>query len=395
MAAVKSQVEYYFSRANLQNDTYLVSQMDSQMFVPLDVIFGFKGVQKLTLDLDVVLQAITGSTELKVDQTGPYVKIRPNVTSERNMLILREIPSATAEDTVKGLFGEYAAEIESIKSEIGDNWYVRFKSEKAALAAHEQLSAQTFGEPPQPIRARIKSESVLRSFIQAGQADGQAPPQFGGKGKGGGKGYKGGGKGFYQPQMPAQGPNMYYSDAIDPNMAQPPQFQAGGFNPYAMNYGGPGQAFQPYGGGPSPQGVVPGGMPGAEGIKGKKKKKAKGKEGDQKAGGPPAPKQAAGPEKLMAGGKNAQDASLDLGADMFPALPGSPGTESSKKGYTSQFKAYQPAEIAAIVKKLGEEAAGGKLQAPESLPRESPYLAKAAQAEMETVDISSGTAKSA
>ena len=35
--ALAKQIDYYFSRANLSNDAYLVSQMDAQMFVPCDV----------------------------------------------------------------------------------------------------------------------------------------------------------------------------------------------------------------------------------------------------------------------------------------------------------------------------------------------------------------------
>ena len=37
-AAIKKQLEYYFSRENISKDAYLVSQMDSQMYVPIAVI---------------------------------------------------------------------------------------------------------------------------------------------------------------------------------------------------------------------------------------------------------------------------------------------------------------------------------------------------------------------
>jgi hypothetical protein len=36
--AVKKQVEYYFSKENLQSDPYLTSQMDAQMQVPIAVV---------------------------------------------------------------------------------------------------------------------------------------------------------------------------------------------------------------------------------------------------------------------------------------------------------------------------------------------------------------------
>jgi hypothetical protein len=48
MQAIKKQVEFYFSPTNLSMDKFLVSQMDPQMFVPLQIIANFKKVQVLT-----------------------------------------------------------------------------------------------------------------------------------------------------------------------------------------------------------------------------------------------------------------------------------------------------------------------------------------------------------
>lgn len=36
--AVRKQVEYYFSKENLQSDPYLTSQMDASMSVPISVV---------------------------------------------------------------------------------------------------------------------------------------------------------------------------------------------------------------------------------------------------------------------------------------------------------------------------------------------------------------------
>jgi hypothetical protein len=46
--AIRKQVEFYFSPSNLSVDKFLVSQMDPQMFVPIQVIANFKKVQYLT-----------------------------------------------------------------------------------------------------------------------------------------------------------------------------------------------------------------------------------------------------------------------------------------------------------------------------------------------------------
>ncbi len=48
MLAIRKQVEFYFSPSNLSMDKFLVSQMDPQMFVPIQVIAAFKKVQILT-----------------------------------------------------------------------------------------------------------------------------------------------------------------------------------------------------------------------------------------------------------------------------------------------------------------------------------------------------------
>jgi hypothetical protein len=48
LQAIRKQVEFYFSPSNLSMDKFLVSQMDPQMFVPLQVIANFKKVQILT-----------------------------------------------------------------------------------------------------------------------------------------------------------------------------------------------------------------------------------------------------------------------------------------------------------------------------------------------------------
>ena len=37
-AAIRKQIEYYFSKENLQQDSYLTSHMDANMSVPLSVI---------------------------------------------------------------------------------------------------------------------------------------------------------------------------------------------------------------------------------------------------------------------------------------------------------------------------------------------------------------------
>lgn len=58
-------MEYYFSRENLCQDTFLVSKMDSQHYVDVAIIADFKMVKQLTSDTDLILSCVTGSDKVR------------------------------------------------------------------------------------------------------------------------------------------------------------------------------------------------------------------------------------------------------------------------------------------------------------------------------------------
>jgi len=58
------QVEYYFSRENLCQDTFLVGKMDAQHFVDVAIIADFKMVKLLTTDTDLILSCVAGSDKV-------------------------------------------------------------------------------------------------------------------------------------------------------------------------------------------------------------------------------------------------------------------------------------------------------------------------------------------
>jgi hypothetical protein len=60
--ALQQQLEYYFSKENLSRDTYLISQMDSEQYVPIATIANFEQVKKLTRDLSLVVNVLKGET---------------------------------------------------------------------------------------------------------------------------------------------------------------------------------------------------------------------------------------------------------------------------------------------------------------------------------------------
>ncbi len=59
--ALLHQLEYYFSRENLAHDSYLISQMDADQYVPIWTIAGFNQIKKLTSDIDLVTQVLRGT----------------------------------------------------------------------------------------------------------------------------------------------------------------------------------------------------------------------------------------------------------------------------------------------------------------------------------------------
>jgi hypothetical protein len=66
-AAIKSQVEYYFSVDNLVRDTFLRSKMNGEGWINLQVIANFKRLMSLTTDINLIKEAISESTEVELD----------------------------------------------------------------------------------------------------------------------------------------------------------------------------------------------------------------------------------------------------------------------------------------------------------------------------------------
>ena len=94
---LQHQLEYYFSRENLAHDSYLMSQMDADQFVPIAIIANFNQIKKLTSDIKLVTQVLRESPNVQVDTEG--LKVRPNHT--RCTVILREIPDSTPIEEIR------------------------------------------------------------------------------------------------------------------------------------------------------------------------------------------------------------------------------------------------------------------------------------------------------
>lgn len=96
---------FFFSnfRENLANDTYLLSQMDNDQYVPIWTVANFNQVKKLTKDIKLITEVLRESPNVQVDEEGQ--KVRPN--HKRCIVILREIPDNTPLEDVKVSFSKY------------------------------------------------------------------------------------------------------------------------------------------------------------------------------------------------------------------------------------------------------------------------------------------------
>jgi len=158
--AIKKQIEYYFSRENLSQDAYLVSQMDRDMLVPLSVVANFKMVKMLTNDIQLIVDVMKDSKNVilneKKDKIGPSFKLKKNV------IILRDIPKTTDKELVKNLFVPVATPTE-LRPDVGDTWFITFATDEDAEKSLTHVRTQTFNGSP--VKARLKSETLLKSII--------------------------------------------------------------------------------------------------------------------------------------------------------------------------------------------------------------------------------------
>nr|XP_020448620.1 la-related protein 4-like [Monopterus albus] len=152
--ALKKQLEFCFSRENLSKDLYLLSQMDSDQFVPVWTIACMEHIKALTTDMDLILDVLRASPMVQVDETGE--KVRPN--HSRCIIILREVPETTPTEEVEALFkSESCPKVLSAEFAHNSNWYITFQSDMDALQAYRYLREEVKVFQGRPIMARIKA----------------------------------------------------------------------------------------------------------------------------------------------------------------------------------------------------------------------------------------------
>ncbi|MEQ2181436.1 hypothetical protein GOODEAATRI_011555 [Goodea atripinnis] len=153
-SSLKKRLEFCFSRENLSKDLYLISQMDSDQFIPVWTVACMEDIKALTTDMDLILEVLRASPLVQVDDAGE--KVRPN--HSRCIIILREVPDTTPVEEVEDLFkSENCPKVLGVEFAHNNNWYITFQSDMDALQAYRYLREEVKMFQGKPIMARIKA----------------------------------------------------------------------------------------------------------------------------------------------------------------------------------------------------------------------------------------------
>lgn len=77
-AALRAQIEHYFSKQNLVRDIFLRQRMDREGYIPCEMLFGFPRVRSLCYSIEFMLESVADSVLLDVDIENEKIRVKDN-----------------------------------------------------------------------------------------------------------------------------------------------------------------------------------------------------------------------------------------------------------------------------------------------------------------------------
>lgn len=113
-AAIRKQIEFYFSEANFRKDTFLrcAAENDAEGFVPIATLLTFNKMKALTSDVSAVAAALKGSEEVVVSEDGTKVRRKGELpetdTSKARTLYAKGYPVDDDKVTIESIAEEFS-----------------------------------------------------------------------------------------------------------------------------------------------------------------------------------------------------------------------------------------------------------------------------------------------
>jgi hypothetical protein len=174
-AALNRIFDQIFTKAYLEQDEYLQNVIAPNLTLPFQAVVEALQVRQITQDPNVIRAALDESSMVTLEDpsnAGQGITVKLNIKLEQNTIILRDIPQEAKEEDIRTLIAKVpnCPEIVSVRADIGNTWFVVFNNEEDAKTILGALSTLKYND--KPIKGRLKTESIKKSFFTSPIANG-------------------------------------------------------------------------------------------------------------------------------------------------------------------------------------------------------------------------------